>query len=75
MTCHPLATYQLNNISIQFPYSTAIRLRHEYDMLRRLYHGYPKGYKLNGIPKVRKNENNILIGSACFLIITDYKSI
>jgi hypothetical protein len=44
-------------------------------MLRRLYHGYPKGYKLNGIPKVRKNENNILKGSACFLIITDYKSI
>jgi hypothetical protein len=27
-------------------------LRHEYDMLKRIYHGYPKGYKINGIPKV-----------------------
>ena len=40
--------------------SSTIRLRHEYEMLKRLYHGYPKGHKLNGIPKVGDRKQNKL---------------
>ncbi|QQP58550.1 Casein kinase I isoform gamma-2, partial [Caligus rogercresseyi] len=31
--------------------SPDIQLRHEYDILRKLYHGYPLGHKITGIPK------------------------
>lgn len=33
------------------PCST-IRLRQEYEMLRLIYRGYPKGHKINGIPRI-----------------------
>ena len=32
--------------------SGSIRLRQEYEMLMLIYRGYPKGYKINGIPRV-----------------------
>ena len=32
--------------------SGTIRLRQEYEMLRLIYRGYPKGHKINGIPKI-----------------------
>ena len=31
---------------------TTIRLRQEFEMLRLIYRGYPKGHKINGIPKI-----------------------
>ena len=31
---------------------SAIRLRQEFEMLRLIYRGYPKGHKINGIPKI-----------------------
>ena len=32
--------------------SGTIRLRHEYEMLRKLHQGFPRGHKINGIPKL-----------------------
>jgi serine/threonine protein kinase len=29
-----------------------IRLRQEFEMLRLVYRGYPKGHKINGIPRI-----------------------
>ena len=30
----------------------SIRLRQEYEILRLIYRGYPKGHKINGIPRI-----------------------
>ena len=32
--------------------TASVRLQHEYDMLRKVYHGFPRGHKINGIPKL-----------------------
>ena len=32
--------------------SGSIRLRQEYEVLKLIYRGYPKGYKINGIPRI-----------------------
>ena len=32
--------------------SSTVRLRHEYEMLKRLHQGFPKEHKINGIPKL-----------------------
>ena len=32
--------------------SGTIRLRQEYEMARLIYRGYPKGHKINGIPRI-----------------------
>lgn len=32
--------------------NATVSLKHEYDMLRKIYHGYPRGYKINGIPRL-----------------------
>lgn len=32
--------------------SATIRLRQEYEMLRLIYRGFPKGHKINGIPRI-----------------------
>ncbi len=43
-----------------------VSLRHEYEMLRRVYHGYPRGQKINGIPRVHHFDR---CGSADCMVI------
>ncbi|XP_059086697.1 casein kinase I-like [Tigriopus californicus] len=48
---HEKVAIKIERIANPKGVSATIRLKHEYDMLRKIYHGFPKGHKINGIPR------------------------